>query len=294
MTTIKALNSRFDESKTTRHNEQDEGTMRIFWQSFIDATASASYMQKLSDYLNGIAEPGTTVEVFGISPPDRHFGRLAEFRCAAIAIDNGLEAEKRGYDAVVLGHFQDPGLYELKSAVSIPVIGAGEVSMHYAARFGRRIALVTLDEVFQAWHYEQADLYGLGGRVTHVVGMNCAPSDFSAAFAGDDEARKRMLAAFSACAEPLVRDGADVVVPAGILPGLLVGGEYGFKVLHAPVVNTAAVTLKSAEMDVRLRKLSGIEVSRGPFCSLATSEAVNDFRSFVAHGRQTPLFPDDA
>jgi Asp/Glu/hydantoin racemase len=266
--------------------------MRIFWQSFIDASASAAYLDRLSKYLNSNAERGTTVEVFGISPPDRHFGRLAEFRCAAIAIDNGLEAAQRGYDAVVIGHFQDPGLYELKSALSIPVIGAGESCMHYAARMGRRLALVTLDDVFQVWHYEQADLYGLGSRVRHVVGMNCEPSDFSAAFAGDDEARARMLAAFTACAEPLVRDGADVIVPAGVLPGLLVGGEYGFKVLHAPVVNTAAVTLKTAEMDVRLHKLNGIEVSRGPFCSLASQDAVEDFRSFVAKGRGAPLFPD--
>ncbi|MDE1991223.1 MAG: hypothetical protein KGI75_01915, partial [Rhizobiaceae bacterium] len=257
-------------------------------------TASAAYMKRLSDYLNSIAEPGTTVDVFGISPPDRHFGRLAEFRCAAIAIDNGLEAASRGYDAVVIGHFQDPGLYELKSALNIPVVGAGEVCMHYAARLGRRMALITLDDVFQTWHYEQADLYGLGNRVKHVIGMNCEPADFSAAFAGDDEARRRMLAAFSACAEPAVRDGADVVIPAGVLPGLLVGGEFGFKVLHAPVVNTAAVALKSAEMDVRLQKLNGIEVSRGPFCSLASSEAVNDFRSFVAKGRQAPLFPTEA
>ncbi|AXV18385.1 hypothetical protein CYG48_21890 (plasmid) [Neorhizobium sp. SOG26] len=265
--------------------------MRIFWQSFIDATASAAYMARLSEYLNGIAEPGTTVDVFGISPPDRHFGRLAEFRCAAIAIDNGLEAAARGYDAVVIGHFQDPGLYELKSSVKIPVIGTGEVCMHYAARLGRRLALVTLDDVFQVWHYEQADLYGLGSRVRHVVGMNCEPSDFSAAFAGDSEARQRMLAGFTACAEPLVRDGADVVVPAGVLPGLLVGGEYGFKVLHAPVINTAAVALKSAEMDVRLQKIDGIEVSRGPFCSLANEHAVEDFRNFVANGRGAPLFP---
>lgn len=266
--------------------------MRIFWQSFIDATASAAYLTRLSTYLNAIAEPGTVVDVFGISPPDRHFGRLAEFRCAAIAIDNGLEAASRGYDAVVIGHFQDPGLYELKSAVTIPVIGAGEVCMHYAARLGRRLALVTLDDVFQVWHYEQADLYGLGNRVRHVVGMNCEPADFSAAFAGDDEARRRMLAGFAACAEPLVRDGADVVIPAGVLPGLLVGGEYGFKVLHAPVVNTAAVALKSAEMDVRLQKINGIEVSRGPFCALANEHAVADFRRFVAQGRGAPLFPE--
>lgn len=259
--------------------------MRIFWQSFIDETASAAYMVRLSAYLNEIAAPGTTVDVHGISPPDRSFGRLSEFRCAILAIDNGIEAEAAGYDAVVMGHFQDPGLYELKSAVCIPVIGTGEATMHYAAQLGRKIALVTLDDVFRVMHVEQGDLYGLGDRISHVVGLNADPSDFSACFAGDLEAKQRMLDAFHACAEPLVADGADVVVPAGVLPGLLIGGEFAMRVGHAPVVNCAAVALKSAEMQVQLHKLSGIEPSRGPWCAKAPQQAIDDFQQLVGQGR---------
>jgi Asp/Glu/hydantoin racemase len=263
--------------------------MRIYWQSFIDGTASPAYLKRLSDYLNAIAEPGTTVDVNGISPPDRAFGRLAEFRCAAIAIDNGLEAAAQGYDGIVLGHFQDPGLYELRSAVRIPVTGAGQASMFYAAQLGRRLALVTLDDVFEVWHLEQADLYGLGNRVTHVRGINCHPGDFSAAFAGDADAKTRMLKAFADCAAPLVAAGCDVVVPAGVLPGLLVCEEFGFTIGHAPVVNTAAATLKAAEMAVRLHRLNGTEPSRGPAFALAPQQAVDDFRAFVAKGRDSPL-----
>ena len=101
--------------------------MKIWWQSFIDSQTSEAYIARLTTYLNTIASPGTTVEVHGITPPDRGFSRLSEFRCAISAINNGIEAAERGYDAVVMGHFQDPGLYELKSAVAIPVIGTGEV-----------------------------------------------------------------------------------------------------------------------------------------------------------------------
>jgi hypothetical protein len=69
--------------------------MRIFWQSFVDASVNAPYMARLSEYLNNIAAPGTTVQVEGISPPDREFGRLAELRCAVQAIDNGIAATSR-------------------------------------------------------------------------------------------------------------------------------------------------------------------------------------------------------
>src|SRR5215510_191481 len=130
------------------HGRSRRRTMRVFWQSFVDASVNAPYMARLSEYLNSIAAPGTAVHVEGISPPDREFGRLAEFRCAIQAIDNGIEAEERGFDAYVMGHFQDPGLYELRSALEIPVIGTGESTLLAATQLGRRLGLVTIDPVF--------------------------------------------------------------------------------------------------------------------------------------------------
>lgn len=263
--------------------------MRIFWQSFVDESASAPYMEKLAKVLNDIASPGTQVDVFGITPPDRAFSRLAELRCAVLAIDNAIAAADVGYDAVVMGHFQDPGLYEMKSAVDIPVIGAGEATMHYAAQLGRQIGLVSLDELYRSYHMEQAALYGLGDRVVHVAGLNGQPSDFSDAFAGDEGAKTRMLDAFRSAAQPMVNKGADVIVAAGILPALLVGSEFGMTVGPAPVVNSAAVTLFSAEMQVRLARLYGTGISRGMHCNLSPEQAISDFRDLVANGRRSPL-----
>lgn len=259
--------------------------MKIWWQSFIDASASAAYMARLSDYLNGIASPGTEVHVHGLTPPDRGFSRLSEFRCAILAVDNGITAAEQGYDAFVMGHFQEPGLMELKSAVAIPVVGTGEATLHLAAQMGRRIGLVSLDDIYRDWHLEQGDLYGLGGRISHVAGLNANPSDFSAAFSGDVAAKDRMIAAFRMVAEPMVAGGADVIVPAGVLPGLLIAGEHGLKVGHAPVVNCAAVALMQAEMQVRLHRLNGLEPAGGAFCARAPQVAVDDFRALVAKGR---------
>lgn len=265
--------------------------MRIWWQSFIDETSSAAYMARLQAYLTEIASPGTVVDVYGISPPDRGFGRLAEFRCAVQAVDNGLEAAAQGYDAFVFGHFQEPGLIELKSAVSMPVIGVGEATLHMAAQMGRHIGLVSLDDCYRGWHLEQGDTYGMAGRITHVAGMNCDPSHFSAAFAGDQQAKAQMIAAFVETASKMVASGADVIVPAGVLPGLLIGSEHGLRVGHAPVVNCAAVGLMQAEMQVRLHRLNGLEVARGSHCNLAPQIAIEDFRNLVRNGRGAPPQP---
>lgn len=259
--------------------------MRIWWQSFVDPAQNPSYLERLAGYLAELADAGTTVEVHGMTPPDRDFGRLTEFRCAALAIDNAIEAAAQGYDAYVMGHFQDPGLYEARSAVAIPVLGLGEVNLHWAAQLGRNIALVSIDPVFERWHMEQADLYGLNGRVTHVTALGLAVEDFAAAFAGDADAYARLLERFRELARPLVAAGADVIVPAGALPGLLFARERGLTVGHAPVVNCVAVALALAEAAVKITATTGLGPSRGPSFALAPAGAVADFRSFVANGR---------
>jgi len=255
--------------------------MRVFWQSFLDETASAPYLKRLASYLQEIASPGVTVDMRYMSPPDREFGRLAEMRCAIQAINNGIEAERAGYDVYVLGHFQDPGLYELRATLQIPVIGVGEASLFAAAQLGRRIGLVTLHPVFEVWHLEQAERYGLGTRVSHVRGLGFEPADFSAAFDGDATARARLFARFSECATPMIEDGADVIVPAGVLPGLLVATERGYRIGRAPVVNCASVALKAAEMWGQLRALDGLEPSRGPAFTLSSERAKADFQALL-------------
>lgn len=259
---------------------------RVLYQSFVDSGQNAPYVERLRRYLSDIARDGMTVDVRGISPPDRWFGRLTELRCAAVAVDNALGAEEDGYDAYVLGHFQDSGLFEARSAVGIPVVGLGEASMHWAAQLGRSMALVSIDPIFVAWHWEQAERYGLRDRVAGVVGLGLAVEDFAPAFAGDREAYDRLVASFRRAVEPLVERGAEVIVPAGGLFALLTAHERGFRVGHAPVLNAVAVALKCAEVAVDLHRLNGLEPSRGPSFARPTPEAVAEYRGFVARGRE--------
>ena len=84
----------------------------------------------------GVASPGVRFEVHGLDPPDHSFHPLTEFRCAAQVIRHALEAEKAGYDAFVIGHFQEPGLLEIRGSVDIPVIGLGEANLLAAPQHG--------------------------------------------------------------------------------------------------------------------------------------------------------------
>ena len=59
-------------------------------------------------------------------------------------LDAGIKAEQAGYRALFLNTFGDYGIAELRSALGIPVVGAGETAMTVAATLGRRFAIVTV------------------------------------------------------------------------------------------------------------------------------------------------------
>src|SRR6202171_5972592 len=96
---------------------------RLWYQSFADPITKKRYIDRLQGFLDAAASPGIKFEVHGLDPPDHLFHPLTEFRCAAQTIRNALEAERAGYDAFVLGHFQEPGLLEIRGGVDIPVVG---------------------------------------------------------------------------------------------------------------------------------------------------------------------------
>jgi allantoin racemase len=159
---------------------------RIWYQSFVHPVEQAPYMQRLQALLDSVAAPGVRFEVHGLDPPDHAFHPLTEFRCAAQVIGHALEAEKAGYDAFVIGHFQEPGLIEIRSSVDIPVIGLGEANLLAALSLGYRLGLVTIDPIFIPWHDRQVRLHGLGERVIGTTALKMSLPAFMKAFTDED------------------------------------------------------------------------------------------------------------
>ncbi len=81
---------------------------RIWYQSFVHPVDQAPYIERLQAMRAKVAASGTTFEVHGLDPPDHSFPALTECRCAAQVIGSALAGEKAGYDAFVIGHFQEP------------------------------------------------------------------------------------------------------------------------------------------------------------------------------------------
>jgi Asp/Glu/hydantoin racemase len=186
--------------------------VKVLWQSFLDPEDHRPYVGALRALLAETA-PEADFAVVGIRPPDRHLSALTEVRCGIAALRNALWAEREGYDAIVIGHFQEPFLHEIRTSVGIPVVGFGEASIDAA---DGAIGLLTIDEVFVQWHLEQVRRYGIGDRVVGVRALGIAPDDFMSAMDGGP-ARERLLERVEESAAPLIAAGAETIVSAGAL-----------------------------------------------------------------------------
>lgn len=193
--------------------------MRILWQSF--TAPGTRYLQVLQNTVQSLAPADVEVDVVGLHPSDSFIHRLSELRCAYAVIAQNLDAQHRGYDAVVIGHFQDGGLHELRSALDIPVVGLGECAMHHALQLGESFGLVTIDPGFLAVHRAQVRTYQLDAKFAGVAAMRTDVTTYMAAFEGDRDQVRRVADEFRGCAMELVESGADVIIPAGGLPALL-------------------------------------------------------------------------
>ncbi|HYB11707.1 MAG TPA: aspartate/glutamate racemase family protein [Alphaproteobacteria bacterium] len=257
---------------------QTKGSERVWYQSFVDPVDQSPYIARLQSTLDAIASESIKFEVHGLSPPDSHFHPLTEFRCAAQTIRLAIEAERLGYSAFVIGHFQEPGLRECRGSVDIPVIGLGEAALLSACTMGRKIALVTIDPAFIDWHERQIAELGLFSRIVGVRAIRTGLDDFMQAFT-DRAAYARVRENFIEQVRPLVTAGADVIVPAGGLPMLLFCHERPFTIDGSLVLSGIPVVAKAAETALALHRLMGAVVSRRGAFAKASPEAIEEFMS---------------
>jgi Asp/Glu/hydantoin racemase len=250
--------------------------MRIWYQSYVDYENGATYWDALRIHLDAIVDPGTTVDIRGITPHDNYAHPIVEWRCAREVICNAVRAEREGYDAFVIGHFQDAGLYEARSVVDIPVLGMGEASMLWSAQLGQRIGIVTINRRYIPWFHHQIGKYGLKERVTGVHAMNFQPGEILSAF-GSDERLATVRASFEEQARPLVDEMVDVIIPGGGIPMLLFSQIHEHRVGGTPVVNGIPIVVKMAEAAVKLRRLTGLSASRTGDYAKPPAEIIEEF-----------------
>jgi allantoin racemase len=265
--------------------------MRLLYQSFGVSRGSrdGAYGKVLRKMVEAAAAPGTELDVRGLSPhraiADQY--RYLELLDAGEVVEKGIEAERDGFDAFLVGNIFEPGLHELREALNIPVLGLRESSVHVACLMGASFSLVNVNPKFRHRILEGIRLQGLESRLTSVEAMKVErPGVFDIAMQ-DESARAEIVKQFLDAARRGLERGAEVILPAGgSLMAALTEAGVG-QVDGAPVVNGVAALVKVAELAVGMRRLTGAFTSKHLIYAPPTGKLLADVRA--AYGEH--LYP---
>lgn len=255
---------------------------RIWAQGATNQDRHRDYLAVLLPHMQSCLDADYELTFHTITPSVTTVHALSEFRFSREVIRGAIEADKQGCDVFFMNHFQDVGLYEARSSVSIPVLGLGESTLLHASTMGRKLGLLAINPAFIPAHFDQVIRYGLQQRVTGIRAINANISDYMDAFTSPEK-KAALFAIFEREARRLLDEGADVIVPTGGIPMMLFANEPGANIDGAPIVNGVTILIKAAEMAVKLRVLGGIGASRVAHSGFALPSE-QTLREFLEHG----------
>lgn len=168
-------------------------------------------------------------------------------------------AERKGYDAYLIGTSQDPGLQEARALTDVPVLAYGETAFFTCASMGLPFGVVGFIPELAEPIAENVDRYGLGkwcrgfeyldgGRELVEAGLSGRPAAF--------------LRGFEQSCEAMVRRGARIIVPGEGLPNEILFTAGVHTVAGVPVLDADGLLIKAAEHVVALRRLAVVPTPR--------------------------------
>lgn len=231
---------------------------RIWHQSFLDLTQLPGYAALLIEHGRSVCGSEIVVDVHGVETGDwpardypKYSGHGQHLKVMQI-IENGLRAQREGYDAVALSVFLDPGLQEARALLDIPVVSALETALEVASKMGRSIGMITRSR----WMNPQVEAlvrgYGYADRVGALTALACPIGLDELERAGS--ALDVFVSRFVQQARELIRNGVDVIVPAeGLLNTALIRSGV-HEIDGIPVLDSYAALIAMAEAQVRVHR----------------------------------------
>jgi allantoin racemase len=163
-------------------------------------------------------------------------------------------AEKKRYDAVVIGCFYDPGIREARELVSIPVIVPAEATLHVAATLGHKFSIIVGRRKWIPKMESNVYLYGLERKLASFRVLEFTVPKM---FAEPEKLKKAIL---TQARKAIEEDGAEVIVlgctmESGFMKDLM-------RKLKVPVLDAVVTSWKYAEMMADLYRKVGLVHSK--------------------------------
>lgn len=257
--------------------------MKLFYQSMGVARRSefGPYARALSAILRDAAEPETQIDVHGLGSgkaiADQY--RYLELLDTAEVLDNGLRAEREGYDALLIGNVFEPGMHALREVLNIPVLGLLESSVHLACLMGASFSIVNVNPKFSRKVTENIVATGLHSRLVSIDEMRVERGQVLDQAFEDQSVRDQVVGQFTDAARVGIGKGAETVIPAGGIVMTILAFAGVHRVDDVPIVNGLIALTKMAEMAVRMRRLTGVFTSKRMMYAPPSGTLLADIRA---------------
>jgi allantoin racemase len=263
--------------------------LRIWHQSFTVLGDLPAYVDALRERIGQVVAPGTEVVLHGQianTYPSEYPGtdlaynflyRLHELQWAAAA----REAERQGFDAMVLASIPSPMIRELRTLVEIPVVGYGETAFNLAGLYGRRAGMLFFNTSRRDFWLEQMRQWGVAERFAGIAAAGVSFDDVVGAHV-DPQRRQAVVETIVRHGERFVQESsADVIIPGEMPMNLLLAKANVHQIGGATVMDGIATCFKMAETLVGLRRVAGMSPSRrGYFHAKPDPERVDQVLRF--------------
>jgi allantoin racemase len=245
----------------------------------------------------GATEPGGKENLTKAARPDSEFSlesieevfplpyttyRYNAMKSVDGAVERIIKAEEEGYDAVVISCTFDPGLFEARGIVDIPVVGILEAAGMVAMMMGQMFSIVGPEKVASSVLRRLIDTYGFSGRCASVRDIGIVARDLYPDKTPTEEVLNRLVTVAKKCIE----DGAEIIIPGCSIIGALYTTGFDkdpLEVIGIPVLDPQIVAFKMAEMMVDLRQRLGYPaVSRIGMWKKQPDEEYKEVRRWLA------------
>ena len=206
------------------------------------------------EMLSAYAWPGTEISVDCIpGGPESIESAYDEVLASPYVVEMSLQAEKEGFDAVIVYCGSDPAVDAAREVVDIPVIGPGKASKLVASDLGYKFSVLTVLESCVVRDREA--VYEKGFSHERLASVRAIGIPVSNVRDDMDRSLKALVDAGKMC----IADGADCLVLSCL--GMAGLGEKLQNELGIPVLDPAPIAVQYAQTLVKL----GLSQSRIAF-----------------------------
>lgn len=179
-------------------------------------------------------------------------------------VQRAYEAEKKGYDAFMIGCAFDPGLKECRALVNIPVVAPVESAALLACTLGNNFSIIALAPGWVQIIVNTIRSYGLKDKLASV---RCPPGltfdDASGmAVAGEEGQAKLVDLVVEEMSKAVEEDGAEALFVSCMIASTVLSMHRVYQVDGVPVIDPFAAEIKMAEVLADFQKACGIGVCK--------------------------------